>query len=169
MEDDKKLEVERRQKISQAQVNQWKRYKEQFPFPQEGHKRCSHCKEIKYYNIDNRKVSDFSIRRYNAKSGASLYPRSWCKDCENQRNVENTEKMRREGKIRDWRTPRGIQYEQSEHRRRLKREWARKDRRRKREQREALETGKPMPVIEDGGTGSVYDDYAKAFPEGLYD
>lgn len=70
-------------KLSQSMIERHRRYREEYPAPRVGRKRCSMCEEWKTYNLDDPFVSDFSIvRRYRKDGEFSLHPKSNCRPCE---------------------------------------------------------------------------------------
>jgi len=79
-------------------------YYKKYPPVKEGKKRCSICKEMKYFNTEQRDISEFHIRKNQAykmeaagyKHAIYLRPDSHCKECKNAENRRRLKKRREE-------------------------------------------------------------------------
>lgn len=83
-----------------AGIKMWEKYYEEYPQPPEGKKRCSKCGEKKYFNIEQKDISEFHIRQNQAyrmmeagaKNAVQYRPDSWCKVC---KNADSTARRKR--------------------------------------------------------------------------
>lgn len=88
---------ESKAKISKTQMKRWQEYFINYPYPTEGKHTCSKCGEVKYFNTEDRYLSEFHIRKNEAHKmekagleGAVYYkPDSQCKKCVNKRLKES--------------------------------------------------------------------------------
>jgi hypothetical protein len=85
-------EEERRKKISDTKLKQWKEYCEKYPYPKEGHRPCSVCGEVKYFNIEDKHVSEFYAVKNGSKTVPHYVPDSWCKMCKRKADQANRAK-----------------------------------------------------------------------------
>jgi hypothetical protein len=111
------MSLSREEKIAKTKMDQWDEYFEKFPHPTEGKRVCTKCKKSKYFNTEEKELSEFHIRHNDAykmkqlgyKNADYLVPDSWCKVCKNkrirerrlERLKENPEKERQRRKEQD--------------------------------------------------------------------
>ena len=141
--------------ISKAKIDFYTKLYKDFPFPKEGYKKCSLCKETKFFSTEDSMKSEFHTRPANAKKSVEAGVKeadykttdSWCKVCKTAKNRE----YRAAAKARD-----PVAYKEYEDARRLRyrkrlgeKEWLR----RKREQSAMERRRKGIPA----GTPRVVD------------
>lgn len=96
-----------KQKISKGQQARHARNDSLFPPLTTGVKKCSACKRIKVYNIEDSSLSQFSIKSRNLADGRKRkYPAARCKTCEATRAAAYKAKLQQEGtylqKQKEW-------------------------------------------------------------------
>lgn len=130
---------------SSKQAMEWREeYYKKYPPIVEGKKRCSICKELKYFNTEQRDISEFHIRKNQAykmreagyEHAVYLRPDSWCKKCKNEENRQRSLRRRKANPIAERERKREMHLK---HRERIgeeaylakKREWSKAYRRRR--------------------------------------